>query len=205
MNQRTLKRASQKILELLEIEAATLGDILWITMGGKTGYHKRANWLASGRTKEEFQSSDWGFLEPWKERAKEYKKYHILLSRLQAQGLIEAASRKGRRWSLTRKGRERLTIERSKENIVTRFVEGDGLTIISYDIPESLRRERDRLREVLALLGFEPVQKSVWFASKKVTILFLQHLKDHKIIDHVQIFEVTKTGSLRERKNKKVG
>jgi len=131
------------------------------------------------------------------EHRKEYKKHHALLKRLEEQGLVDR-SFDSRQWTITKVGRTLLARPQLKELIKGMATKG-GVTMVSYDVPERFREGRDRLREMLKLLDFEPVQKSVWFAPKKITPAFLAHLRELKLVDFVQIFEVSKTGSLKRK------
>lgn len=44
----------------------------------------------------------------------------------------------------------------------------DGICFVIFDVPESERRARDTLREVLSDLGFEMIQRSVWATEKDI-------------------------------------
>ena len=45
---------------------------------------------------------------------------------------------------------------------------GFGLVIVAFDIPERERKKRAWIREVLAGLGLEILQKSVWVGTKRI-------------------------------------
>jgi CRISPR/Cas system-associated endoribonuclease Cas2 len=70
-------------------------------------------------------------------------------------------------------------------------------TIVTFDIPESEKRKREWLREALRNLGFSFVQKSVWLGKIKLPEGFLEDIKQLGLIDFVEIFQITKAGSLR--------
>src|SRR3990172_6818133 len=109
----------------------------------------------------------------------------------------EIENRKGDSLELSRKGKEKL--EKFKNNIDKNSYQKEAsneLIIISYDIPEKMSRERRILRELLHILGFNMVHKSVWIGKVKLPELFLHDLKRMKIDDYVEILKVTKTGSL---------
>ncbi len=75
--------------------------------------------------------------------------------------------------------------------------------IISFDIPEKLNIKRKHLRAILYAMGFAPIQKSVWVGTGAVTKEFIHYLNDEHIMDGVDIFIVTKQGTLRHHyKNK---
>lgn len=75
----------------------------------------------------------------------------------------------------------------------------DRLTIVSYDIPENRRQYRDWTREILARLGFKKMQRSVWIGKIKLPINFIADLTRFGLEKYVEIFEITKTGTLRHR------
>ncbi|MBI5742583.1 MAG: hypothetical protein HZA25_01965 [Candidatus Niyogibacteria bacterium] len=69
--------------------------------------------------------------------------------------------------------------------------------IVTFDVPERERRKREWLRCVLKNLKFRPVQQSVWLGRTKIPIDFLDDLKDLNMTDYVEIFEVSRQGTLR--------
>jgi len=73
---------------------------------------------------------------------------------------------------------------------------GNKFIIVVFDIPEIQKRKRNWLRAALKNLDFKMVQKSVWFGRVKIPKEFLDHLCEMKLIDYVEIFEISKTGSL---------
>jgi len=76
----------------------------------------------------------------------------------------------------------------------------DTLKIVIFDIPEREREKRDWLRIALKNLNFNMVQKSVWIGKAKLPKEFVQDLNRMNIFTYVEIFAVTKAGSLRSLK-----
>ena len=72
----------------------------------------------------------------------------------------------------------------------------DKVTIISYDLPVAFNKERNTLRDLLRLLGFKLIHKSVWVGKVKLPKQFILALEKLGIIKFVEILEVTKSGSL---------
>ena len=72
----------------------------------------------------------------------------------------------------------------------------DKVTIISYDLPVAFNKERNILRDLLRLLGFKLIHKSVWVGKVKLPKQFILALEKLGIIKFVEILEVTKSGSL---------
>ena len=114
------------------------------------------------------------------------------LCRLKRQGLVE---RRGIIWYLTTKGRnvvnvlKRETTKRafpshSEPKTSAQFKS----VIIVFDIPEAQRWKRDWLRDELEILGFEPIQKSVWFGPKPPKE-FIQYLSDLNLLPHIKFFK----------------
>lgn len=64
---------------------------------------------------------------------------------------------------LTEKGLRKLSIERAKYTIDTRYKRWDKrYRLVMFDIPHYRRRVRDRLRRIMRECGFLRVQDSVW-------------------------------------------
>lgn len=134
---------------------------------------------------------------------REQQKYHQLLHRLAKDGLIvRHGNRQQSRWHLTRKGKEErdaCTDGSMQSPTAPRTYaahENATLTIVMFDIPERERRNREWLRVVLARLQFSMLQKSVWAGYVRLPEDFLEDLKRLKLTEYVEIFSVTKTGSL---------
>jgi DNA-binding transcriptional regulator PaaX len=72
-----------------------------------------------------------------------------------------------------------------------------GSTIITFDIPEKLRHQRDWLRSQLEYFDFEPLQKSVWIGELQIPQEFIKELGRRKILSGVHIFEVKLRGTLK--------
>jgi len=132
-------------------------------------------------------------------------RYHLMFSKLKRQGLIVEVSR-GRRnvLSITAKGKralERLCDQVKNQLPLPQYQSGsasDRPIIVSFDIPEKERRKRDWLRLALRNLGLAMVQRSVWVGNTKIPAAFIKDLEKLRIFDFVEIFEVTKSGNLRQ-------
>ena len=129
------------------------------------------------------------------------KKRHLqkYLFKLKTDGLIlENASQQIK---LSAKGAKKLGLLK-KNRILDRSLYkkeiGDRVIIISYDIPVYFNRERNTLRDILRILGFKMVHKSVWIGKVKIPKQFIVALEKFEILKYVEILEVTKNGSLKE-------
>mgnify|MGYP001559548363 CR=1 FL=1 len=76
---------------------------------------------------------------------------------------------------------------------------GKNVVVISYDIPIAFNRERNILRDMLRMLGFDLVHKSVWVGKVLLPERFVADLSRLGIIDYVEILEVTKNGTLKSK------
>lgn len=74
---------------------------------------------------------------------------------------------------------------------------GARVVVISYDIPIAFNRERNILRDILRMLGFNLIHKSVWVGKVLLPERFIGDLNRLGIIDYVEILEVTKNGTLK--------
>ncbi len=140
-----------------------------------------------------------------REREAELKqKYYNLLFKLKRDGLIRTEERNHSRFfALTGKGKEKLNKLRLKKEAKLPPAkdyrkEKGGFTIVVFDVPEKERAKRNWIREVLNNLGLEMIQKSVWIGKARIPKQFVDDLDKFRMIDFVEIFEINKTGSLKQ-------
>jgi len=114
------------------------------------------------------------------------------LSRLKNKGLV---SSKNRKWSISPEGKEFL--QSYKPSVKHFFPEKRGSqkktkkeTILVFDIPENKRKYRDWLRIELVGLGFEMIQKSVWFGPA-LPREFLRYLGETDLLEYIRFFKAT--------------
>lgn len=130
--------------------------------------------------------------------------YQAFLFSLKRDGLINAAPSRGRIPRLTQKGFERLARLRGrwKRRLPAPRYEESGIpesTIVVFDVPEGERRKRNWLRVALKRLQFKMIQKSVWFGATKLPSDFLEDMRRCGVWSYVEIFSITKRGTLRRR------
>jgi len=131
------------------------------------------------------------------------RRYSNFISGLRSDGLIEKES-----FNLTEKGRRKL--KALKESCSHKLpntgayskTEGDKYVIVIFDIPEKYKKKRVWLRSALKKLGLELVQKSVWIGRVKIPKDFIDNLAELKLIEYVEIFEISKSGTLKSLKSK---
>ncbi|MEK9194294.1 MAG: CRISPR-associated endonuclease Cas2 [Patescibacteria group bacterium] len=140
-----------------------------------------------------------------KELEREAKiKYNTLIYKLKRDGLVVKSLRNGLKiFTITMKGKNKLEALKTKikKQLPSPKYEKKETTnpiIVAFDIPEKERRKRNWLRDVLKNLGFRIIQKSVWAGKVKIPKRFLEDLKKLRLIDFVEIFEVSKAGSLKQ-------
>jgi len=108
----------------------------------------------------------------------------ITLSRLKKRGLVE---NKSHHWCITKQGRNYVDQQRLKHSYLHSRREKN--MIIAFDIPESLRRKRNWLRSELIVLGFVPLQKSVWFGPSPLPQKFITSVDELKLMSFVKFFK----------------
>jgi|SRR3989344_4719076 len=137
--------------------------------------------------------------ESYRYDRQEGRHLQVYLSKLKSDGLIlENFSNK---LQLSKNGKHKLKLlKRNKiidKNSFKKEI-GNRTIIISYDIPISFNKERNILRNILRVLGFRLIHKSVWIGKVKISQQFIDALSTLGILKFVEILEVTKNGSLKE-------
>ena len=127
---------------------------------------------------------------------KDKQRFYNMLSKLRRDELIE---KKADGWVVTAMGKLKLASYRKRPPNRGYIKKQDNLLkIVIFDIPEKFRHKRAWLRGQLSSLGFKMIQQSVWAGKVEIPHEFITDLKDLEMINYVDIFEVTKTGSLRQ-------
>ena len=135
-------------------------------------------------------------------RRREYQRYATMMYKLERDGLI-VKKRKGAQTkvSLTSAGSKKLALllERRKDSALKTSYSpaaSQQFTIVAFDIPERDRKKRGWLRAVLKHLGFSMIQKSVWIGKVKIPEELIEDMKKMRMLEFVEIFEISRTGSL---------
>ncbi len=186
-----------------------IGDVA-IDMIDLTAAFLTAGYGASaGKIEREFKKRGGERLQRRANQLEEYRqkrRFDKMLYRLKNDGLVEDKVNDSKSYfKLTSKGKERFEIlKKRRANALpdaTYYVhsqKSDKFVIVVFDIPERDRRKRDWLRSALRNIGFRLVQKSVWMGKVKIPKEFLDDLKELRIVEFVEIFEISKAGSLRQ-------
>jgi hypothetical protein len=130
------------------------------------------------------------------------QRYYLMRFYLKTQGFISVSGEGGRKIiSKTQRGEFKLR-QLKKEALnrpaipTYRLEPGSRVLIIAFDIPEKNRLKRAWLRSVLKNLGFKIIQQSVWVGRGNLPAIFLDDLEKMGLVEFVEIFEVTKKGTL---------
>lgn len=132
------------------------------------------------------------------------RNFNDFLYRLRKDNLIaETEKNQGHFFQLTQKGKIALKKLESNNLPASKYasVGEDTWKIIIFDIPEKERNKRFWLRSALKNLKFKMVQKSVWVGKVKLPSQFIQDLGKINILSFIEIFSITKTGSLKQISN----
>ena len=65
--------------------------------------------------------------------------------------------------------------------------------LLIYDVPETMKKERDWFRRQLINFGFVMIQRSVWVGPSPLPKEFLDYLKEIKIKDNFKTFKLAKS------------
>ncbi len=132
---------------------------------------------------------------------------HNFIYQLKLHGLIEETfSKNDKRFlKLTNNGIGKLLeLNRRKERIgdlpsfLYKKIPSNEILIATFDIPETMRDQRAWFRSVLKNLGFKMVHQSFWMGKVKIPKELPKDLKDLGLIEFIEVFSISKTGSLKK-------
>lgn len=130
------------------------------------------------------------------------RRFNDLLYHLRKEGLVK--ENESFILQLTARGKEKLKELKQRKSSALPDVkntyhakEEEALKIILFDIPESERRKRAWLRSALDHLGFKMLQKSVWIGKGVLPDQFINDLNILDLLSYVEIFAISKSGSLK--------
>jgi len=186
-----------KILEFIESAAQLIDDTFFIFSLPYGTSYLRMEYLLRKRQGQ-----------PAERKASQQvkRRFDDLIYRLKKDGLVCCSKKEQKNFlGLTPKGKEILEKFRFNKTESLPAVdyknEGDKtLKIIIFDIPEQERRKRDWLRSALKNLKFSMLQKSVWAGKMKLPQEFIKDLEKINLLAWVEIFSISKTGSLKQLK-----
>lgn len=141
------------------------------------------------------------FLQEIIDKLRNRRNIEKLLSKLKSEWLISKSRRQNDSWNITANGRGYVERAASRIFYPSRHLSADPsneLKIVSFDIPERDRGKRAWLRAVLKNLKFIKIQESVWAGKVELPEEFFVALRMLGLLTYVEIFAVTKAGSLRQ-------
>lgn len=111
-------------------------------------------------------------------------------------GLIKRTKRK-RTWpEITKAGKKRLA------SIIPQYDEkriwDSRLYLVTYDIPETRKKDRELLREYLKRIGAGLIQESVWFTPYNPRGIVQEFIKERELAGTVIVSDIGKDGSIGE-------
>jgi DNA-binding transcriptional regulator PaaX len=191
---RIKSKKAMKMLEVIGEGVLETSDILFAIMTSPYGSsHSRLT-----RQKEKIQQARGEIISDLKEKQHLYD----LITRFKKEGLVTKKGKKKKVWALTQRGEKelkKLKIYYGKNNLPQRKYSSkvsDNLTIIAFDVPEKERHKREWLRRKLIEMKFKLLQGSVWIGKRRVPEEFVEDLSVCRLLPCVEIFTVSKKGSL---------
>jgi|SRR3989344_1635658 len=156
--------------------------------GYGASYYKLERNLCKGQNKRELN----------KIRAREEQKLHSRIYKLKKEGFI-ISGKKG--LSITFRGIKKLDDLNNSFSHSVPFIDyskesSEETVIISFDIPEKEKYKRNWLRKTLMALGFSMLQKSVWIGNVKLPEKFINHLKEMRIFNYIEISSIKRGGTV---------
>lgn len=133
------------------------------------------------------------------EMKRRQQNFYNMVSKLKREGFIKKTE--NRKLLITILGREKY--KKILSRLPRRSYQSQtdtSIKVVIFDIPEKEQYKRVWLRDQLRELGFKMIQKSVWMGKKKIPKEFLEDIRDLKLLSYVEIFAITKTGSVRSVK-----
>lgn len=116
------------------------------------------------------------------------KNWRTSLDRLVRRGLVrKEKSKSGLKYTITIKGKswfDGFNKEFEKEEL---WWDGKW-RIVSFDIPEKLRKHRDALRSELAANGYQKLQNSVWVGRLPLSADVFEFIQEERLDDYVHLF-----------------
>lgn len=190
-----------RILEALKDSSLGSGDLLKVFLSAGYGASAGKMQYLMDERKRKRQRDRMRFEEFVRER----QKFYSFIYYLKSDGIISESVHSERKWyTLAEKGKRKLAALLTTKNAVIPLPQSqyqklytNKFTIVAFDVPERERRKRDWLRATLGQIGYRTIQRSVLLGKTKIPLELLDDLRKLHMVDYVEIFEITKTGSLR--------
>ena len=142
--------------------------------------------FAPRTTREAFDSEYYHLWREW-ERKLSRRRFSKLVYYLKKKGWIKVKVLEGKKAILlTPKGVQKITKLKYKKLKKKKRKDGRWEMVI-FDIPETKRQKRDSLRELLKLLGYSQLQKSIWVSPYDVLEETQKIIINLKLEKHVRL------------------
>lgn len=131
-----------------------------------------------------------GGYKRWPKVSRDY--YRITIHRLKKQGCVKEAQKGGKKFlKLTKKGKVQALLYKLGELKPQSSSAWDGKwRVVIFDISESGRRERDRIRWTLKKAGFRGLQKSVYIYPYGLPRELVDYLKESGLDRYIRFMRV---------------
>lgn len=186
------------LLKIIQASAMTTIDILdTITYYGYAETYRRFRGLKSRLPERK------PIFKKQIEKIEERQRISKLLYKLKKEGLIKRKNvSKNNPWHITGRGNsyvKNIFLRNVSPKLTYDSKPSQELKIITFDIPESERGKRAWLRAALKNLKFAMLQQSVWIGNTVLPEEFFEDLRKKNLLSHVEIFAVTRKGSLEKQ------
>ena len=195
-----------KILSALENSKEAAIDVLGSYLIAGISHNPTKSMSAAGQ----FLDSRKGNKTTQHEKREQTRRFYSMVRYLEEDGLVRKEYIAGMtNVSITEKGKKKLEILRTsysvwlpsskyQNDMDDKKTSDNVASIVTFDIPEKERAKRDWLRCALNNMDFDMVHKSVWMGTGQIPVRFLEDLRDMKMGDYIEIFAITKMGSLKK-------
>src|SRR3989344_3197224 len=185
-----------KILEFLYTEVITQANFITAVLASGYGASMGKIDFEYRKRQRISENNKWHV----KEQNKRINRLKIFLAKMKHDGLIEKTNKNNEiKIKISEKGKKKLKYLKNRLPYRKYSKEKQrAVVIISFDIPERLRKKRRWLREVIKNLGFEMIHQSLWTGKVKIPKEFILDLENLKILEYVEIFQISKTGTLKK-------
>lgn len=127
-----------------------------------------------------------------------YESLKRSIAEARRRGLIKRVRKGSRSWpQITKAGKMRLAAMLPKYD--KERVWDKRIYVVTYDIPEEKRKERDLLREHLRLLGCGKLQESVYMTPYDPRELLARYVREHHVSGTIIVSDIGKDGSIGEK------
>lgn len=172
--------------------SSVVDDVLTILFDYSAGYKRLRQLAHRGSTRPRFIYPLKASFRKIPKRIISDSSLRATLCRMRKNGLVQ---KRGDIWEITVEGvsfYEKRQIFQKRSELTRLNRKKSKTMIIAFDVPEFKRYSRDWLREELLVLGFEPIQKSVWFGPAPLPESFILEIAKKNISSYLKFFKVAK-------------